>query len=211
VSGERHRFERTANHQEVFNAGTIEPHFATPERQSKLDPFADKLAGWLKTEGAKSRKQRRTLKQMHADLVVLGFEGSYGRVAAFARDWRADRQLEQQTTGRGTDLAPFVSSGRGIPVRLERGFCRSGRRAHQAASCAHQAVAQPCLSGPGVSSANARPSRDISCGNALPINGCCSMPIGTGSGSSAASWGAASMTARILRHWSKDNEREDGG
>ena len=85
-----------------LNTGTIEPQFATPERHSKLDPFAEKLAGWLKTEAVKSRKQRRTLKQMHADLVVLGFEGSYGRVAAFARDWRADRQREQQTTGRGT-------------------------------------------------------------------------------------------------------------
>ena len=85
-----------------LNAGTIEPQFMTPERQSKLDPFAEKLAGWMKTEAGKSRKQRRTLKQLHADLVVLGFDGSYGRVAAFARDWRVDRQREQQTTGRGT-------------------------------------------------------------------------------------------------------------
>jgi transposase len=84
-----------------LNAGTIEPPFTIPERPSKLDPFADKLAGWLKTEAGKSRKQRRTLKQLHADLVALGFTGSYGRVAAFARDWRADRQREQQTTGRG--------------------------------------------------------------------------------------------------------------
>ncbi|THA56252.1 IS21 family transposase, partial [Ensifer adhaerens] len=81
-----------------LSAGTIEPKFAIPERPSKLDPFADKLAGWLKTEAGKSRKQRRTLKQVHADLVALGFAGSYGRVAAFARDWRADRQREQQTT-----------------------------------------------------------------------------------------------------------------
>ena len=44
--------------------GTIEPKFATPDRPSKLDPFAEKLAGWLKTEAGKSRKQRRTLKQM---------------------------------------------------------------------------------------------------------------------------------------------------
>ena len=73
-------------------AGTIEPTFATPERPSKLAPFAEKLAGWLKTEAGKSRKQRRTLKQLHADLVALGFTGSYGRVAAFARAWRADRQ-----------------------------------------------------------------------------------------------------------------------
>lgn len=82
--------------------GTIEPVFATPERSSKLDPFAEKLAGWLKTEAGKSRKQRRTLKQLHADLVKLGYTGSYNRVAAFARTWRADRQREQQTTGRGT-------------------------------------------------------------------------------------------------------------
>ncbi|EXL01272.1 hypothetical protein Brsp06_04980 [Brucella sp. NBRC 13694] len=84
-----------------LSAGTIEPTFTVPERPSKLDPFADKLAAWLKTETGKSRKQRRTLKQLHSDLVVLGFTGSYGRVAAFARDWRADRQREQQTTGRG--------------------------------------------------------------------------------------------------------------
>ncbi len=84
-----------------LNAGTIEPTFTVPERPSKLDPFADKLAGWLKSEAGKSRKQRRTLKQIHADLVALGFTGSYGRVAAFAREWRADRQREQQTTGRG--------------------------------------------------------------------------------------------------------------
>ena len=85
-----------------LKADTVEPTFAIPDRPSKLDPFAEKLSGWLKSEGAKSRKQRRTLKQLHADLVALGFTGSYSRVAAFARDWRADRQREQQTTGRGT-------------------------------------------------------------------------------------------------------------
>ena len=83
-------------------ANTIEPKLATPERPSKLDPFADKLAGWLKTEAGKPRKQRRTLKQMHADLVTLGFTGSYNRVAAFGREWRQERQKESQTTGRGT-------------------------------------------------------------------------------------------------------------
>jgi transcriptional regulator with XRE-family HTH domain len=93
------------------NAGTIEPKFTIPERASQLDPFADKLAGWLKTEASKSRKQRRTLKQLHADLVALGFTGSYGRVAAFARDWRADRQREQQTTGRGIFVPLFFRPG----------------------------------------------------------------------------------------------------
>jgi hypothetical protein len=69
-----------------LSAGTIEPKFTIPERPSKLNPFADKLAAWLKTEAGKSLKQRRTLKQVHADLVALGFTGSYGRVAAFARE-----------------------------------------------------------------------------------------------------------------------------
>ena len=55
-----------------LNAGTIEPQVATPQRQSKLEPFSEKLVGWLNTEAGKSRKQRQTFKQMHADLVVLG-------------------------------------------------------------------------------------------------------------------------------------------
>ena len=62
-----------------LNAGTIETQFTTSDRQSKLDPFAEKPTGWLKAEACKSRKQRRTLKRLHTDLVVLGFSGSYNR------------------------------------------------------------------------------------------------------------------------------------
>ncbi len=58
-------------------------------------------------EQRKSRKERRTAKQMHADLVQLGFDGSYERVAVFGRTWKADRQRAQQTTGRGT-FVPLV-------------------------------------------------------------------------------------------------------
>src|SRR5690606_22956361 len=43
-----------------------------------------------------------TVKQLHADLLSLGYDGSYNRVAAFARDWKADRQRELQVSGRGT-------------------------------------------------------------------------------------------------------------
>ena len=80
----------------------VEPRFKVPERPSKLDPFADKLTAWLKTESNKPRKQMRTVKQLHAELVSIGYEGSYNRVAAFAREWKADRQRELQTSGRGT-------------------------------------------------------------------------------------------------------------
>ena len=44
---------------------------------------------------------------MHADLVKLGYDGSYERVSAFARAWREDRHRAQQTTGRGT-YVPLV-------------------------------------------------------------------------------------------------------
>ncbi len=73
-----------------LKAGTVEPKFVVPERPSKRDPYADKLAAWLKTEMSKSRKQRRPLTRLHADLIALGFTGSYGRVAAFARRYRSD-------------------------------------------------------------------------------------------------------------------------
>jgi transposase len=85
-----------------LRAGAVEPKFKVPKRPSKLDPYADKLALWLKVETGKSRKQRRTVKQMHRDLAVLGYSGSYNRVAAFVRAWKSERQRETQTSGRGT-------------------------------------------------------------------------------------------------------------
>jgi transcriptional regulator with XRE-family HTH domain len=96
-----------------LRSGTVEPAFKVPERPSKLDPFADKLSAWLKTEAGKSRKERRTLKQLHADLVALGYEGSYNRVAAFARKWTADRRTRDLRAAR-------VPARGGLPVRLER-------------------------------------------------------------------------------------------
>lgn len=90
-----------------LRADTVEPKFKVPDRPSKLDPFADKLSAWLRIEAGKSRKQKRTAKQMHADLVALGYDGSYNRVAAFVRAWKADRQRDAQTSGRGT-FVPLI-------------------------------------------------------------------------------------------------------
>jgi transposase len=85
-----------------LRSDSIEPRFTVPDRTSKLDPYADKLSAMLRVEAGRSRKQKRTIKQLHADLAALGYDGSYNRVAAFARDWKAARQREQQTSGRGT-------------------------------------------------------------------------------------------------------------
>ena len=69
-----------------LRSDSVEPKFAVPDRPSRLDPYADKLSHMLRQEAGKSRKQKRTIKQLHADLVVLGYDGSYNRVAAFARN-----------------------------------------------------------------------------------------------------------------------------
>ena len=94
-----------------LKAGAVEPKFKVPDRPSKLDPFAEKLSGWLQIEAGKSRKQKRTARQMHADLVVLGYDGSYNRVAAFVRAWKADRQRDAQTSGRGTFVPLAFAAG----------------------------------------------------------------------------------------------------
>jgi transposase len=109
-----------------LKAGTIEPKFTTPERPSKLDPFAEKLAGWLKTNAGRPRKERQTLKKMHADLMALGFTGSYARVAAFARRWKADRQREQHTTGRGTFVPLYFAPGEAFQFDWSEDFAVVG-------------------------------------------------------------------------------------
>ena len=80
----------------------VEPRFNLPDRPSKLDPYADKLSAMLRVETGRSRKHKRTIRQLHADLVGLGYEGSYNRVAAYAREWKAARQREQHSSGSGT-------------------------------------------------------------------------------------------------------------
>ena len=90
-----------------LRSDALEAKFEVVDRPSRLDPYAERLSGWLETETAKSRKQRRTGKQIHADLVALGYDGSYSRVAAFIRAWRANRQIPEQTMGRGT-FVPLV-------------------------------------------------------------------------------------------------------
>jgi hypothetical protein len=63
--------------------GVVEPKYPALTVANKLDAFAPKLEGWLKSEAKKGRKQRRNTRQLFNDLVVLGFEDWYDRVAAF--------------------------------------------------------------------------------------------------------------------------------
>lgn len=56
---------------------TVEPVFRTPDRPSKLDPFAERLAAWLRADTRRPRKQKRTARQFHEELARLGYDGSY--------------------------------------------------------------------------------------------------------------------------------------
>ncbi|MGE0371010.1 MAG: IS21 family transposase [Gammaproteobacteria bacterium] len=90
-----------------LKSGVVEPTYAARPSQGKLLAFEEKLTVWLTTEGRKGRKQRRNLRQMYADLVALGYRGSYDRVAAFARRWRRQQREAAQEAGRGT-FVPLV-------------------------------------------------------------------------------------------------------
>ena len=79
--------------------GEVSPQYPARKSVSKLDPYAETLASWLTREASRGRKRRRNLKQLHRDLVALGFDGSYDRVAAFARDWRATANSERANSG----------------------------------------------------------------------------------------------------------------
>ena len=68
-------------------SGELEPKYPARVSPSKLDAFKETLSSWLAREATQGRKRRRTLKQLYGELVVLGYHGSYDRVAAFAREW----------------------------------------------------------------------------------------------------------------------------
>ena len=89
----------------------VEPKYPNRKTPSKLDDFAAKLTLWLKTESSKGRKQKRSIKQLHRDLVQLGFSGSYDRVIAFAKRWRQEQQELAKTAGRGTFIPLTFAPG----------------------------------------------------------------------------------------------------
>jgi hypothetical protein len=62
-------------------SGELEPRYRRPKFPSKLDDYEQTLTSWLHRETKRPRKQRRTAKPLHQDLVLLGYTGSYDRVA----------------------------------------------------------------------------------------------------------------------------------
>lgn len=77
---------------------------------SALDKYAFKLSIWLKMESTKSRKQKRSVKQMYLDQRALGDEGSYDRVAAFAKQWKVDQLARVNSASKGTNSQVSATS-----------------------------------------------------------------------------------------------------
>ncbi len=83
-------------------SGVVEPRYPDRKSPSKLDDYELTLTSWLFRESRRHRKQRRSIKRLHLDLVQLGYAGSYDRVAAFARQWRIEQQDAQKTSAKHT-------------------------------------------------------------------------------------------------------------
>lgn len=81
----------------------VEPVYAKREIVTKLDPYREVLAGWLKANRHRGKRERRTVLSMYQELVALGYRGGYGRVAAFAREFL----VEESEHGGGRAYVPL--------------------------------------------------------------------------------------------------------
>ena len=88
-----------------LKSGVLEPAYPKRSSPSKLDDYESTLTTWLHRESKRSRKQRKSVKQLHRDLVAIGFTGSYDRVAAFARSWR--KRQREAPTGLSRSFVPL--------------------------------------------------------------------------------------------------------
>ena len=88
-------------------AGVVDPQYSRRKTPSKLDAYELTLTSWLHRETHRSRKQRRSVKQLYGELVALGYAGSYDRVAAFARRWRRQQREAAREATKGT-YVPLV-------------------------------------------------------------------------------------------------------
>jgi transposase len=89
----------------------VEPRYPKRKSPSKLDDYELTLTSWLHREAKQHRKQRKTAKHLHHDLMELGFTGSYDRVAAFARQWRVNQQLAKREASKNTFIPLSFAPG----------------------------------------------------------------------------------------------------
>ena len=57
----------------------------------KIGPYEATLREALATDARRPRRERRTARKLYAQIRAEGFSGSYARVTAFVRTWRAEQ------------------------------------------------------------------------------------------------------------------------
>ena len=107
-------------------SGVVEPRYPKRKAPGKLDEYSNTLSSWLHRESHRSRKQRRSVKQLFYNLVQLGYAGSYDRVAAFARDWRAQQQEASRVASRGTYVPLAFAPGEAFQFDWSEDWVRLG-------------------------------------------------------------------------------------
>ncbi|MCZ4303466.1 hypothetical protein O4G98_01860 [Zoogloeaceae bacterium G21618-S1] len=69
-------------------ADVVEPQYKPREARSVVDPWAEQLGQWLKTDAHRPKRDRRTARAMFEAIRAQGYAGSYNRVCAFIKRWR---------------------------------------------------------------------------------------------------------------------------
>jgi len=67
----------------------VEPQYKKREVKSVVDPWAEQLAQWLKADSHRPKRDRRTAMVMFKGIQAQGYPGSYNRVCAYIKRWRA--------------------------------------------------------------------------------------------------------------------------
>ena len=83
-----------------LRSGQSEPVYPKRRSPSMLDPYRQPLETWLRADSHRPRREQRTAKVLFAQLQAQGYPGTYTRVTAFIRQWKAD--------GGATARAAFV-------------------------------------------------------------------------------------------------------
>ena len=64
------------------------PVYRRNDVPQKLTDFHETLAGALKADALRPKHNRRTAKALFAQIKADGYDGGYGQLTAFVRDWR---------------------------------------------------------------------------------------------------------------------------
>jgi len=68
----------------------VEPKYPPRKSASKLEGWTEVLRTWLRSDGHRAKRERRTAMALFQAIRAQGYGGGYGRVCAFVRRWRAE-------------------------------------------------------------------------------------------------------------------------